>query len=91
MARMLLLVEEEALAWRNCLAVILREFCLTSETGILLDIFETDSVVELAEALLELPLLPAGLLEAYYDDPFPFYNWEELLAEANTTPPAVSA
>lgn len=81
-----LIAEEERMAWAKYLAGELRETYLTSQPGVVLDIFEAPSVTELQQEMLALPLMRAGLLEATYYDLLPFKNWEALFADGNKTP-----
>ncbi|OWP61496.1 superoxide dismutase [Hymenobacter amundsenii] len=80
------IAEEERMAWQSYLAGQLRETYMTSQPGVVLDIFEAASIAELQQEMLALPLMRAGLLEATYYDLLPFKNWEALFAEENKTP-----
>ena len=60
------IAEEERMAWAKYLTGELRETYLTSQPGVVLDMFEAPSVAELQQEMLALPLMRAGLLEATY-------------------------
>ncbi len=83
-----LIAEEERLAWQKYLADQLRETYMTSQPGVVIDVFEYESVAALAHDMQALPLMRAGLLDATYYDLLPFKNWESLFAEENRTPEA---
>lgn len=81
-----LIAAEEKMAWANYLGGTLRETYLSSEAGVVIDVFEYPSVADLQRDMLGLPLMRAGLLDATYYELRPFRNWESLFAPENKTP-----
>ncbi len=80
-----LIADEERMAWRMYLSGQLRETYLSETSGMVIDLFEYESIPALQQALLQLPLMKAGMLKATYHELRPFKNWESLFAESNRT------
>jgi hypothetical protein len=79
------LAAEETMAWRLYLEGKLREFYLTSQQGLVIDIFEYESLEACKKEMGELPLMKAGLMEVIYYDLLPFKNMEFLFKEEYKT------
>jgi hypothetical protein len=79
------LAAEETMAWRLYLEGKLREFYLTSQQGLVIDIFEYESLEACKNEMAELPLMKAGLMDVTYYDLLPFKNMEFLFKEEYKT------
>ncbi len=72
---------EEILAWQYYLQGKLREFYLTSQPGVVIDIFEYSSMDDFNKDMDELPLMKAGLMDITAYDLLPFKNMEFLFKD----------
>lgn len=72
------LADEEKMAWRLYLEGKLREYYLTSEPGLVIDIFEYESLAVFKKEMENLPLMKAGLMNDTCYDLIPFKNMEFL-------------
>lgn len=75
------LADEEKMAWQLYLQGKLREFYLTSEPGVVIDVFEYPSLNEFRNEMQALPLMQAGLMDVVAYDLLPFKNMEFLFQE----------
>lgn len=79
------LADEEKMAWQLYLSGKLREFYLTSTPGLVIDIFEYESLDAFHHDMKQLPLMRANLLEIAAYDLLPFKNMEFLFKEEYKT------
>lgn len=75
------LADEEKMAWQLYLDGKLREFYLTSTPGLVIDIFEYESMEAFYHEMNELPLMKAHLMDITAYDLKPFKNLEFLFSE----------
>jgi muconolactone delta-isomerase len=79
------LADEEKMAWQLYLDGKLREFYLTSTPGLVIDIFEYETMEAFHKDMNELPLMKANLMDITAYDLLPFKNMEFLFKEEYKT------